>query len=253
LVEKNMWAILSGIEGNLAAYEAVLADLKRQRFPKGRLTPTSVAELYILGDIIAANPESNGVIQRLQSPKVGELKPQICQGWWEEQLLILHGLGKSGEPTALIDRYGAAMTKTLWDAIDRSHLSWLRSLDFGFFELDCLLIHGSTVGVEDELNPDTPPVEMIDRLLRMDANYLFCGRSGLAFQYEVTAGSMTSQVATLDRASQPRTATLRPRKIVGVGNVGRIPGQATYTLYEPNTGKIQFQTVRYGAARGFQS
>jgi hypothetical protein len=26
-----MWAILSGIEGNIAAYEAVLADLKRQR------------------------------------------------------------------------------------------------------------------------------------------------------------------------------------------------------------------------------
>ena len=34
-----MWAILSGIEGNLAAYEAVLADLKRQR--------VTVEELYI--------------------------------------------------------------------------------------------------------------------------------------------------------------------------------------------------------------
>ena len=28
-----MWAILSGIEGNIAAYEAVLADIKRQRVP----------------------------------------------------------------------------------------------------------------------------------------------------------------------------------------------------------------------------
>ncbi|MEL7079539.1 MAG: metallophosphatase, partial [Cyanobacteria bacterium J06582_2] len=26
-----MWAILSGIEGNIAAYEAVLVDIKRQR------------------------------------------------------------------------------------------------------------------------------------------------------------------------------------------------------------------------------
>ncbi|NJL90725.1 MAG: metallophosphatase [Coleofasciculaceae cyanobacterium SM2_1_6] len=248
-----MWAILSGIEGNLAAYEAVLADLKRQR--------ASVTELYILGDVIGVNPESNRVIQRLQSPKARELKPQVCQGWWEEQLLILHGLGKTDEPTALIDRYGIAMTKTLWDAVDRSHLPWLRSLDFGFFELDCLLIHGSTVGVEDELNPETPPVAMIDRLLRMDANYLFCGRSGLTFEYEIAAGSLTSEVMTLvgvaspleNRLPQPRTATLRPRKVIGVGNVGRIPGHATYTLYQPNTGKIQFQTVRYGAARGFQS
>ena len=241
----NMWAFLSGFEVNWAAAEAVLADLKRQRSP--------VEELYILGDVIAANSESNQVIQRLQSPRSRELKPQVCQGWWEEQLLILHGLGKSGEPTELIDRYGIAMTKTLWDAVDRFHLPWLRSLDFGFFELDCLLIHGSTVGVEDELNPDTPPVQIIDRLLRMDANYLFCGRSGLAFQYEIAAGSLTSEVMTLDRYPQPRTATLRPRKVIGVGNVGRIPGHATYTLYQPNTGKIQFQTVRYGAARGFQS
>jgi len=252
-VEKNMWAILSGIEGNLAAYEAVLADIKQQRFSKGTLTPRLVEELYILGDVIAANSDSNRLIERLQSPRSRELTPQICQGWWEEQLLILHGLGRSGEPTELIDRYGSEMVKTLWEAIDISHLPWVRSLDFGFFELDCLLIHGSTVGVSDEITPATPPVEILDRLLRMDANYLFCGRSGLAFQYEVAAGQMTSAVTTLDYPSSPRTTTLKPRQIIGVGNVGRIPGYATYTLYEPSTGWVKFQIVRYGAARGFQS
>lgn len=39
-----MWAMLSEIEGNIAAYEAMLADIKRQRIP--------VEALYILGDII---------------------------------------------------------------------------------------------------------------------------------------------------------------------------------------------------------
>ncbi|TAF68491.1 MAG: metallophosphatase family protein, partial [Oscillatoriales cyanobacterium] len=38
------WAILTGIEGNLAAYEAVLADIKRLRI--------RVDELYILGDLV---------------------------------------------------------------------------------------------------------------------------------------------------------------------------------------------------------
>ena len=38
-----MWAILSGIEGNIAAYEAVLADIKRQRLP--------LEAMYILGDL----------------------------------------------------------------------------------------------------------------------------------------------------------------------------------------------------------
>ena len=52
-----MWAILSEIEGNIAAYEAVLADIKRQRIP--------VEALYILGDIIAANPDSEKIIKRI--------------------------------------------------------------------------------------------------------------------------------------------------------------------------------------------
>lgn len=62
-----MWAILSGIEGNLAAYEAVLADLKRQRSP--------VEALYILGDVIAPTIESEKVIQRILSPRPREPLP----------------------------------------------------------------------------------------------------------------------------------------------------------------------------------
>ena len=50
LLIKSMWAILSGIEGNMAAYDAVLADIKCQR--------VKVEALYILGDIVAANPDS---------------------------------------------------------------------------------------------------------------------------------------------------------------------------------------------------
>ncbi len=42
------WAILSGIQGNLTAYEAVLADIKRQ----GNL----VEEIYILGDVVGLTP-----------------------------------------------------------------------------------------------------------------------------------------------------------------------------------------------------
>jgi hypothetical protein len=137
------WAILSSIEGNLAAYEAVLADIKRQR--------TAVEDLYILGNVIAPVAKSVKVIQRLRSPKVNEPVPQVCQGWWEEQLLILHGLGRTGEPTELIEQYGINSVKTLWDAIPREMVEWIRSLEFGFFELDCLLTHGSSMSVSDEL------------------------------------------------------------------------------------------------------
>ena len=67
---------LSKIEGNIVAYEAVLADIKRQRIP--------VEALYILGDIVAANPDSEKAIERIQNSLPGELEPQVCVGWWEE-------------------------------------------------------------------------------------------------------------------------------------------------------------------------
>jgi hypothetical protein len=238
------WAIISGIEGNLAAYEAVLADIKKLR--------QSVEVLYILGDLIAPNTESQKVIQRVRSPRSNEPIPQVCQGWWEEQLLILHGLGRTGEPTELIERYGKTVVKEFWDAIPKELIEWVRSLDFGFFELDCLLIHGSTVSVSDELTPDTPPIQILDRLMRMDANNLFCGRSGLAFEYEIAEGQMTSTVTSLENSVSPQTAIVKPRKVIGVGNVGRIKGQATYTLYNPDSNQSEFKTVYYGDGKGFQ-
>ena len=255
-----MWAILSGIEGNIAAYEAVLADIKRQRIP--------VEALYILGDIVAANPDSETVIKRIQNPLPGELQPQACVGWWEEQCFALHGLGSTAEPAELIDRFlkqslmgetpktallrfSKETAKLLWDSVSRETVQWLRNCHFGFFELDCLLIHGSTVSVSDELTPETPPWQMLDRLQRVQANHLFCGRSGQVFEYQLQAGSVNSSVTTLESKQPVQTITAPKRRVVGVGNVGREPGKATYTIYSPYSDRLEFKTVYYGSKKGF--
>ncbi len=247
-----MWAILSGIEGNIAAYEAVLADIKRQR--------VKVEELYILGDIVAANLDSDTVIKRIQNPLPGELEPQVCVGWWEEQCFALHGLGSTAEPTELIARFGKEIAKLLWDSVSRETVQWLRNCHFGFFELDCLLIHGSTVSVSDELTPETPPWQMLDRLQRVQANHLFCGRSGQVFEYQLQGGSVNSSVMTLDNRQPVQTITAPQRRVIGVGNVGRKPGKATYTLYSPKSdlafgealrARLEFKTVYYGNNKGF--
>ena len=243
-----MWAILSGIEGNIAAYEAVLADLNRQR--------VEVEALYILGDIVAANPDSEKVIKRIQNPLPGELEPQVCVGWWEEQCFALHGLGSTAEPTELIDceasrrhRFGKETAKLLWDSVSRETVQWLRNCHFGFFELDCLLIHGSTVSVSDELTPETPPWQMLDRLQRVQANHLFCGRSGRVFEYQLQAGSVNSSVMTLELKQPVQTITAPKRRVVGVGNVGRELGKATYTIYSPKSDRLEFKTVYYGSKK----
>ncbi|MBD2294122.1 metallophosphatase [Anabaena sphaerica FACHB-251] len=238
-----MWVILSGIEGNLAAYEAVMADIKRQRY---------VDALYILGDLVGPNKECEKLVERVKSPRRGELEPMICKGWWEEQCFILHGLGPTGEAPDLLEKYGGDTVEMLWECVSRPTVQWLRNLDFGFFELDCLLIHGSTVGVSEELTPETPPIQMLDRLSRMQANNLFCGRSGLTFQYQLQGGSVTSEITTLDRQISSQIMTVTPRQVIGVGNVGRTPGQATYTIYNPNNNKVEFKTVYYGNSKGFK-
>jgi hypothetical protein len=237
------WAIASGIEGNLPAYEALLKDLRQSQ--------VDVDELFLIGDVIGPHRDSAKLIDRIQSPKPGEPQPAVCQGWWEEQLLILHGLGRLGEPTELIDRYGKPMTKTLWDAVPRAYVDWIRSLEFGFSELDCLMIHGTSLGVDDELTPETPVITMLDRLQRMGVNQLFCGRSGQAFDYEIQQGALATTVLTLTSATQPQQTNLIPKRVVGVGNVGRRSGEATYVLYHPGSNEVTFKTIKYSTARGF--
>jgi hypothetical protein len=116
----------------------------------------------------------------------------------------LHGLGLTRDTPELIAKYGGDTVKRLWDSISPATVQWLRSLDFGFFELDCLLIHGSTLGVSEELTPETPPIQMLDRLSRMSANNLFfCGRSALTFQYRLHTGSTLSKITSIDQQVSP--------------------------------------------------
>ncbi len=239
----EQWAILSGIEGNLGAYEAVLDDIHRQRFP--------VSDLYVLGDFVGFKGDNEAVIQRLQSPGDGELEPQICIGWWEEQCFNLYGLGGLPDAPELVDQEGADAVQRLWESVSRQSVQWMRSLHFGFHELDCLLIHGSTVGYADELTPDTPAMQLCDRLIRADANHLFCGRSGLAFECWIEPMDLRSTVMTLDGTQAPQSLGRTPRRIIGVGNVGHQPGQATYSLYNPANNQITFKTVKYSKAKGF--
>lgn len=94
--------------------------------------------------------------------------------------------------------------------------------------------------------------ESLDELLNgavftEDANEMV-----LIFQYLLEAGSVTSGITTLDNTVSPQTFNIaNPRQVIGVGNVGRKPGEATYTIYNPNSNQVEFKTVRYGISKGF--
>ncbi len=246
MIPTTSWALLSGINGNLAAYEAAIADINNQRYSQRY----PVDALFILGDLVGPHPQCEALVERVRQPRPGELIPRVCLGWWEEQCCNLHGLGTDPDAKELLKQVGAAGVEALWQSVSAETAQWLRGLDFGFFEFDCLLIHGSTVGVQDVLTPDTSPITLLDRLLRADANTLCCGRSGLAFHVKIPEGAVTSTVTLLDTPAQmtgqTQTQTVRDRQVVGVGSVGGEPGKATYALYSPSTNAVQFRTVRYG-------
>jgi hypothetical protein len=185
------------------------------------------------------------LVEQLRYPAENSLIPQVCRGWWEEQCLILHSLGATGTPTELIDRYGIDSTKQLWDAVSKETVQWLRNLDFGCVELDCLLIHGSSVSVSEELTPDSSPWQILDRLQRMGVNNLFCGRSGKVFDYSLQSANLTSTITTLEQPQPSQTLTIQDKRLIGVGSVGRELSQAVYTLYSPNSNCVEFRTVSY--------
>jgi hypothetical protein len=105
----------------------------------------------------------------------GSLQVRIKGEAAEEQCFLLHGLDLAGEATDLMAKYEGETVKFLWKSVSRQTVQRLRTLDFGCFELDCLLIHATTVGVDEKFKPETHPIIMCDRLSRMQANNLFCG------------------------------------------------------------------------------
>ncbi|MDE5099473.1 MAG: metallophosphatase, partial [Trichodesmium sp. St16_bin4-tuft] len=53
-----------------------------------------------------------------------------------------------------------------------------------------------------------------------------------------------AEVGAIETTSSTQTLTT-PYQVIGVGNVGSLPGNATYTLYNPNTNEVSFRSVTY--------
>ncbi|NQV09739.1 MAG: phosphoesterase [Cyanobacteria bacterium] len=232
------WALVSGLQGDLDLYEAIQRDLRQL----GR-----VDTLFVLGDLIGPDRDANALLHRLQLPRRGELQPQCLYGWWEDQLLA--ELGYRGERRAdpLRQRFGQAAVEALQQAVDPGRMAWLAALQFGFIELDCALLHGSSADVGDRLGPDSSPLLLLDRLTRMDVNRLFTARSGKQFSVELSGGGIASAVR--DLAGERQLQQVVPqRKVIGIGSGLR------YTLYDPGSDRIAFRTVGQQAGsrgRGF--
>jgi len=218
------WALVSGLQGDLALYEAIQRDLRQL---------ARVDTLFVLGDLIGPDRDANALLARLQDPRRGELAPQCIYGWWEEQLLAERGYRGERRADPLRQQFGQAAVEALEQAVDSAHLAWLAALQFGFIELDCALLHGSSAAVDDSLGPDSSPLLLLDRLTRMDVNRLFTARSGQQFRLELSGGGIESQVRDLEGQRQHQQSVPQ-RQVIGIGAGVR------YTLYDPGSDRLDF-------------
>ncbi len=228
------WVIMAGIEGNLAALERVLRDVYKQKLP--------VEEIYILGDVIGIGGDNEGVVERICNPPATELIPHVCRGWWEEQVLTVHGLYGSVAPIELIEQFGPQASRQLGEGVSEKLVWWIQSLHFGFLEFDCLLVHGSSVSVSECLSPETSPWVILDRFQRVGARYLFSARSHSLFHCIIEEGMVESQVETVEGRRINQVKQAETKHLIGVGRVNGKDG-SSYVLYNPYTGEIRLRRM----------
>jgi hypothetical protein len=229
------WALVSGLCGDLDLYEQIQSDLKKKN---------GMAHLFVLGDMVGPDHDCNALLSRLRQPKRSDLQPNCIYGWWEEQLLAEYGYRGDQKPEVLDGDQDPATYEKLRAAVHQDHLNWLASLQFGFVELDCGLIHGSSADVGDCLLESTSPLILLDRLTRLDVNRLFTARSGQQFRLQLTSGQIQSKVVDpLGETAQEHTVP--KRSVIGIGS------GVNYTLYDPASDHIEFLTVadRSGASK----
>ena len=226
------WALVSGLRGDLELYERIQRKLSTQR---------GVESLFVLGDLISPERNCDALLERLRQPKRGDLKPDCIYGWWEEQLLAERGYRGDQKAEVLRREHGVDTVDALLNAVDERHLPWLASLQFGFIELDCALIHGSSADIGDRLTRDTSPLILLDRLTRLDVNRLFTARSGQQFRLELTGGAIQSHVKDTAGEQQQEQAVPK-RSVIGIGQ------GAAFSLYDPATDRLDFMTAGESSA-----
>lgn len=232
------WALVSGLNGDLETYEQIQRHLKHKR---------GVANLFILGDLVGASSNCNALLERIRNPKHNDIAPDCIYGWWEDQLLAELGYRGDRKADLLRQQKGKDLVHRLVSSVDQSHVSWLANLQFGFIELDCALIHGSSADVGDQLTEKTSPLILLDRLTRLDVNRLFTARSHKQFTIELSGGVVHSQV--VDHAAKHESDHSVPKRtIIGIGS------GCKFTIYDPATDKVEFLDAKEkinAVGRGF--
>lgn len=205
-------AILADVHANLPAFEAVVADVARQR----------PDEVLVAGDLVGRGPAGSAVVRRVR-----ELGWRSIRGNHEDYLLDFRA-GRVPADWLLTREWSAAR----WMAAElgEAEAAFIAGLPFSLAagsEPALRLVHGSPRSANEGLGPWTPDGELAGLLEQVEEPLLVCAHT-----------------------HRPMLRRLARGTVVNVGSVG-LPfnrdRRAQYALFEPGPDgwRVDFRQVPY--------
>jgi len=205
-------AAFSDVHGNIAALDAILADMEQRQ----------VEHVLCLGDLVAEGPFPAQVIERVR-----QLDCPVVQGntdTWYKDPLPADWKPESGVQTIVHDCY-------LWlqDQLSPEEHGYLLSLPFDHRIGPVLAVHGSPRDFREAMMPDTPEDELVGMLSSVedDVQVVLCGHT-----------------------HRPMLRRAGGRTVIGVGSVAMCADgdwRPCYALIEHTTSgwQVQWPRVEY--------
>ena len=170
------FAVFSDIHGNIAALDAVLADLDA----------VAVDERYCLGDLVGYGPEPSAVIERIRSLRVPTIRGNYDDG-------VGNRRGECGcyyaSEQARSD--GAASYAFTEAAVSDDEAAWLAALPgeirFDVEGVHVLLTHGSPRKINEYLLPDRTDRQLTRLALAADADLVCVGHVHIPYHRAMLA------------------------------------------------------------------
>ncbi len=180
-------ALFSDIHGNLAALEAVLADIGL----------AGISELYCLGDLVGYGPEPEAVVYLLRTSGI-----PVIQGNYDEGVGNRRGECGCYYATDSAKADGAASYAFTDAALSDESAAWLAALPaqiaFEVAGAQVLLVHGSPRKVNEYLMPDRTESQLARLAASAGADVVCHGHVHLAFHrsFESAEGGRIHYVST---------------------------------------------------------
>ena len=232
-------AVISCLHANLAALEAVLADIDQR----------GIDTITCLGDLVGYGPQPNEVVNLVRERAIPS-----CQGCWDED--IIEGLNscECSYPSQLAERRGHQAHQWTAEQLSEENKAFLASLPMSLRRDRLLFVHGSPNNQHEYLLPDMDAFAALERVQTADADTLFCGHTHRPYVRELRDGVIRVRVQTPTDPHAPaeRETALPVRRIVNAGSVGEPRHgntHATYVIHQEETGAVEIREVPYDVER----